>query len=396
MTFASWEDSGVNWNDPRGCDAWAALESIRLALVERASAAGNRDAATVGYTLPTILQSEVVRGSFIYDYTSAIQTAVSALILSFLNHSKNNGEINGESTSIILSVWTVSEVKGYGYRTDGTPKGQGYFGELIRYDDPESYSTELTVDTDNGGIPLLVPTLTDDQVRWLLSNNGWTPEILAAAEAYAEYRRAAGKSPFAQDGEQNPRAWMPTFTHKLSPLWHWIRQQHQIINNLRYIYGGFTWPWTGPLNPEFYNYELYHKIRRYWNNIWGDIDWYREGDQSWGRYLYGEVDWESWDYVSAKLRFSVPNSFPCITKIYLSAFPSASDYDWMPCDQLQQPNILYKIINEEQLGENNIFSVELTGYNFNYSYPSKKMQHIGSIKWIKDFTGPNGFKFKNW
>lgn len=99
MSFENWEDSGINWTDPRIAPMWNALESIRLALVERASVAG--------YTLPEILQSEVVRGAFIYYYTSAIQTAVSALIPLFVNHLDSNGDWTGKTS---IPAWTEAAI----------------------------------------------------------------------------------------------------------------------------------------------------------------------------------------------------------------------------------------------------------------------------------------------
>ena len=101
----------------------------------------------------------------------------------------------------------ASEASFYGLRTDGTPKGLGYFGELQRPD--KKVSTELSIGVDFGGketqIPSLVPTLTSDEVDYLLQGNQPTQDITDKAVAHARTRISQGKSPFAQEGEQVSR-----------------------------------------------------------------------------------------------------------------------------------------------------------------------------------------------
>mgnify|MGYP001588735532 CR=1 FL=1 len=98
----------------------------------------------------------------------------------------------------------------YGPREDGTPKGEGYFGKLPRRDDPAAFSTELSASTDfkvNGRtvlFPLLVPTLTHEEIQLLLSGEHPTDDIYRKAEAFARERIGAGKSPFAEKGERLP------------------------------------------------------------------------------------------------------------------------------------------------------------------------------------------------
>lgn len=95
---------------------------------------------------------------------------------------------------------------GYGNRIDGTPKGAGYFGELKRPDG--DISTELSVGIEIDGketqIPLLVPTLNKDEIKWLL-NNPPTPNppksIMEKAVKHAMRRINEGKSPFADSGQ---------------------------------------------------------------------------------------------------------------------------------------------------------------------------------------------------
>lgn len=92
----------------------------------------------------------------------------------------------------------------YGSRQDGTRKGSGYFGELQRPDG--NVSTELSIGMEIDGreteIPLLVPTLTQDEINWLLSQENLDPqsvpqEIIDKAYDHAIQRMQQGQSPFA-------------------------------------------------------------------------------------------------------------------------------------------------------------------------------------------------------
>lgn len=93
---------------------------------------------------------------------------------------------------------------GYGLRADGTQKGLGYFGELKRPD--KKISTELSIGVGFDGketqIPTLVPTLTRNEINYLLEGNKPTKEIQDKAIAHAKTRMDQGKSPFAEKGEQ--------------------------------------------------------------------------------------------------------------------------------------------------------------------------------------------------
>jgi len=230
MSITSWTSNGMQWDSDtiQLGSLYDHCEAIRLATIERIKAAGQTPTGMLadGYDLRLASLK-----SFIDDCDAKIK----ALVPLYVRHTDNSGNWDGLPYDKFAPAWTVSEAKGYGYRTDGAPKGQGYFGELIRYDDPSSYSTELTIDGASYSFPLLVPTLTNDEVRWLLSNEGFTDAILSKAQAYAESRIAAGKNPFAQDGEQIERSGLPGFKSKLSPPWHWIEQQYQILNNLKWI-----------------------------------------------------------------------------------------------------------------------------------------------------------------
>ncbi len=94
-------------------------------------------------------------------------------------------------------------------RADGTQKGRGYFGVLKR---PDGYiSTELSIGPVNLGgketeIPSLVPTLSQDEIDYLLKGGEPTQAIIGKAVEHAKQRIAEGKSPFAENSE-SPKTW---------------------------------------------------------------------------------------------------------------------------------------------------------------------------------------------
>jgi hypothetical protein len=98
-----------------------------------------------------------------------------------------------------LPASTPAGDTGYGKRADGTPKGGGYFGELKRPDG--GISTELSIGVQIDGketeIPLLVPTLTQNEVDHLLAGKEPTKGMVQKAVDHARFRINNGKSPFA-------------------------------------------------------------------------------------------------------------------------------------------------------------------------------------------------------
>lgn len=86
---------------------------------------------------------------------------------------------------------------------DSTFKGKGYFGEIPTMDG--SVMTEYSSAFDVGGktisYPLLVPTLTADELNLLRSTGETTPEIEKKAQQFALDRLAQGKNPFASPTE---------------------------------------------------------------------------------------------------------------------------------------------------------------------------------------------------
>lgn len=95
-------------------------------------------------------------------------------------------------------------------RTDGTAKGDGFFGVLKRPDGKVSSELSTSDPIDKSGKevlhPLIVPTLTRPELDYLLSdrkdNKAMESRIYEKAATHARDRIKAGKSPFAGPGEQ--------------------------------------------------------------------------------------------------------------------------------------------------------------------------------------------------
>lgn len=78
-------------------------------------------------------------------------------------------------------------------------KGPGFFGNLQHITGMPS--TEISIGIDNMEVPSLVPTLTRDEINFLLQGNKPSKKIADKAAEYAKMRASQGKSPFAQRGE---------------------------------------------------------------------------------------------------------------------------------------------------------------------------------------------------
>lgn len=102
----------------------------------------------------------------------------------------------------------------WGNREDGTPKGAGFLGPLVRPDG--GVSTELSMGTTdvNGQeaqIPLLVPTLSPEEVRYLLKTQtpDWDAPIMGSIASkaidFAKGRLNDKRPVFADYAEQNTR-----------------------------------------------------------------------------------------------------------------------------------------------------------------------------------------------
>ena len=96
-------------------------------------------------------------------------------------------------------------------RPDGTQKGTGFFGLLKRPDG--KVSTEISIGLDMNGkeinVPLLIPSLTFEELNYLLQTNveskdflkNIPPSIMDKAYNHAQERIKAGLSPFALPNE---------------------------------------------------------------------------------------------------------------------------------------------------------------------------------------------------
>ena len=88
--------------------------------------------------------------------------------------------------------------------SQGTLKGKGYFGEIpvnqggVMTEQSSAYGQEGNLVSH----PLLVPTLTNPEINSLLKDEHPSEEIVTKAVEFARQRIKAGKSPFAQKGEQ--------------------------------------------------------------------------------------------------------------------------------------------------------------------------------------------------
>jgi hypothetical protein len=105
---------------------------------------------------------------------------------------------DGGSASLKDSVSRI-DLAPYGLRHSGEgAKGNGYFGPMRGR---EGVVTELSAEDDDGEYPLVVPTLTREELDHLLSGGEPTEMIYNKARSYAEKRKGAGKSPFADPSE---------------------------------------------------------------------------------------------------------------------------------------------------------------------------------------------------
>jgi hypothetical protein len=101
----------------------------------------------------------------------------------------------------------IEDERSFGLRPDGSRKGTGFLGIIQRPDG--RVSTELSIGVPIDGkemdIPLLVPSLNQDEID-LLINNDISPRdipqsIVNKAVGHAEKRIKAGKSAFLEEGE---------------------------------------------------------------------------------------------------------------------------------------------------------------------------------------------------
>ena len=96
----------------------------------------------------------------------------------------------------------------YGNRPDGTAKGNGWYGPMPTNDG--RVATELTIGVNLGGketnIPLIVPTLSQEEINHLMAGGKPTQEMVSKAAQFAQERMAEGKSPYADNQESQAAA----------------------------------------------------------------------------------------------------------------------------------------------------------------------------------------------
>ena len=142
---------------------------------------------------------------------------------------------------------TTTDTTKWGKRPDGSAKGNGFLGLLKRPDG--SISSELSISTDAVGgkdFPLLVPTLTKDEVKKVLAIKEGDPKffdklppgVVQKAEAYAKQREAQGKPLFAgKDEEPHFGANAPDNAASLSPYQLNLRTIQAEANSLADLQG---------------------------------------------------------------------------------------------------------------------------------------------------------------
>jgi len=87
--------------------------------------------------------------------------------------------------------------------TEGSFKGKGFFGGIPTKDGSmmTEYSSAFEVKGKTVSYPLIVPTLTADELNLLRMTGEVTPEIEKKAQEFALKRLAQGKNPFASPKE---------------------------------------------------------------------------------------------------------------------------------------------------------------------------------------------------
>jgi hypothetical protein len=175
---------------PQEREAVARNEAIRLHM---------RDRNIVPQIDVTPEQEAFFRGTAYETADAEKRQTIIARILSGDPSVKSTPEQQREAERIMQTI------TGYGNRTDGAPKGKGFFGELARPDG--NVSTELAIGIDFGQgemeVPLLVPTLTRAEIDYLLEGGEPTDTIVGKAVKHAQQRLTAGMSPFAAPDEMS-------------------------------------------------------------------------------------------------------------------------------------------------------------------------------------------------
>ena len=120
-------------------------------------------------------------------------------------------EMPAQQQGLGLKPFDVNDSSTFGLRLNGTPKGYGFFGMLPSQDPsqhPGTYSSELSYNTDVQGrnllYPILVPTLTREEIDHILSGKEPTDAMHDKAIDHALMRIKNWQSPFAEPHERYP------------------------------------------------------------------------------------------------------------------------------------------------------------------------------------------------
>jgi hypothetical protein len=176
-----------------------------------------------------ITAEEISRGGLAGRYDRILANATVAHLESFnspVADSKNNVEqefriraqqlgLEGHKKQIMLDA-NGNEIEGGTMRADGTEKGLGYFGAMKSSNN--SFATEASIGVGIDGkevqIPLITPDMSAEELSLIfkalqageegLLNEEATmmTDIINKATEHAKKRISAGKSPFAEEGEQ--------------------------------------------------------------------------------------------------------------------------------------------------------------------------------------------------
>lgn len=123
--------------------------------------------------------------------------------MSGLLATKSNKELEKRIKDNTRYYEQVNNKENWEPRKDGSKKGMGYLGALERPDGGISTELSIGVNINNKeiDIPLLVPTLSKDEINYLLKtdDSGEIPaSIINKAIDHAIMRIKAGKSPFSE------------------------------------------------------------------------------------------------------------------------------------------------------------------------------------------------------
>ena len=115
--------------------------------------------------------------------------------------------LRGEPNKLVYVYHRPSRVATYSARVDGSRRGRGYFGAVAVKGDVKCFATELPVTIGGILIPLIIPSLSRDELAHLVAGGDPTQPILRKAVDHAGARLGRGLSPFS--GPREARVPLP-------------------------------------------------------------------------------------------------------------------------------------------------------------------------------------------